>query len=167
VLTAGPIVDRIWRWLRDRTHAPFDTMLTEDPDLHVLVDGVGIDAASRHRTAHRFRLATRPREIRIVSRAAAPAELGFARDPRRLVVAISQVILGKGWRLRVIDASDPGLDDGFHRYEPALGLRWTDGDATLPALLFDGFDGALTLEVRLGGSTRYPAFSQAVVRVAA
>ena len=162
VLTGGPIVDAIWRRLLDRAGPRPGMVLTDDPDLHLLVDGVRIDPASRFGTALSFRLAARPETIRIVSRSAAPAELGLARDPRVIGVALTRIMLCKGVRLRVMEAEDPSLSGGFHGFEPALGLRWTDGDATLPAALFEGFDGAMELVLHLGGSARYPAFAEAV-----
>jgi hypothetical protein len=41
------------------------------------------------------------------------------------------------------------------------------GDATLPAALFQGFDGTVELLLHLGGSTRYKAFAGVCGRVAA
>jgi hypothetical protein len=167
VLTGGPVVDAIWRRLLDRAGPRFGMALTEDPDLHLLVDGVRVDAALRYGTAHVFRLRGGTKTVRIVSRAAAPAELGLARDPRSLGVAVTRIMLSKAVRLRVMEAEDPALTDGFHAFEPALGLRWTDGDAVLPAALFEGFEGTVTLGLHLDGSGQYPAFAQAAARVAA
>jgi hypothetical protein len=94
--------------------------------------------------------------LRIVSRAASPAELGLARDPRVLGVALRRLVLRHGQRARVIDAADPCLIEGFHAYEPDATLRWTDGEATLPAELFDGFFGhSIDLELHTTGSTAY------------
>jgi hypothetical protein len=76
-------------------------------------------------------------------------------------------MVGKGLRSRVMDANDPALTDGFHMFEPALGQRWTDGDATLPATLFEDFDGAMTLVLNLAGSARYPAFTRSMAQAAA
>jgi fibronectin-binding autotransporter adhesin len=167
VLTDGPIVDAIWQRLCDRAPGPVEIALTEYPDLHLLVDGVRVNASARFGTPHVFRLESRPHRVRVVSHAGAPAELGFARDPRRLGVAIAQIMVSKGRRLQVMEANDPALTDGFHACEPSLGLRWTDGDATLPASLFEGFDGPMLLVLRLGGSTLYRAFGQASAQVAA
>jgi hypothetical protein len=167
VLTGGPIVDAVWQRLLDRAPARPAPALIADPDLNLLVDGVRLDPAEQRGTALIFRLANRPHSVRVVSRAASPAELGLARDPRRLGVAVTRIAVGKGWRLQVMEASDATLSDGFHDFEPALGLRWTDGDAALPVALFEDFDGAMTLTLHLSGSTRYPALPQAVSQVAA
>jgi hypothetical protein len=47
------------------------------------------------------------------------------------------------------------LSQGFHAFEPGTGLRWTDGDAALPAALFDGFAGKVEVVVHLGGTATY------------
>lgn len=96
----------------------------------------------------------------------APAELGLARDPRVPGVAVRQITLRQGRRCRVLDAADALLEDGFHGFELDNGLRWTDGDAGVPAALFDGFDGPANLLLHLGGNTRYPLFGQAGARAA-
>lgn len=44
---------------------------------------------------------------------------------------------------------------GYHAFEPAESIRWTDGDAVLPVELFAGMNGPGMLMVKLGGSTQY------------
>ena len=156
VLTGGPMVDAIWRRLLDRCGPGPDIALTEDPDLHLLADGQRVDAALRGDGWHVFDLAAQPRELRLVSRAAAPAELGLARDPRRLGVAVRQIQAWSGQQIRLIEASDTALVDGFHGYEPEQKIRWTSHDARLPEALLAGFPGGCRLEVRLAGSMQYP-----------
>ena len=156
VLTGGPVVDAVWQRLMERTGARPGFALTDDPDLHLLVDGARVDARHRHGTAYIFALAACPHTVRIVSRAAAPAELGVARDPRVLGVAVRQIALRQGTRFHIVEAADGALADGFHPFEPADGLRWTDGDAALPAALFEGYDGPMELVLHIGGTTRYP-----------
>jgi hypothetical protein len=58
--------------------------------------------------------------------------------------------------LRVMEADDPALGEGFHGFEPDDGLRWTNGDAGLPAGLFAGLDGPMVLESHVAGTTSYP-----------
>jgi hypothetical protein len=41
------------------------------------------------------------------------------------------------------------LAEGFHPFEAASGLRWTDGDAVVPAGLFAGFAGTVELVVHV------------------
>ncbi len=157
VLTGGPIVDAAWRRLLDRAGPRPGMPLTDDPDLHLLVDGQRIDATSRHGEAHVFRLAERPQTVRVTSRAAAPQELGVVRDPRVLGVALRRIMLRQGARLRLIEAADASLADGFHRYEPDNLFRWTDGDGLLPAVLFGPLQGGFELELHVGCCTRYIA----------
>ena len=95
----------------------------------------------------------------MASRAGSPAELGLARDPRVLGVAVRQVRLWQGRRLRVLDAADESLAEGFHTFEPDNGFRWTDGDATLPTTLFADIEGACQLDLLVGGTTQYPVCS--------
>ena len=68
--------------------------------------------------------------------------------------------------LRVVEATDAALTDGFHPYEAENGARWTDGDARLPATLFRGFGGACELELHVGGTMQYP-LADAVLRAVA
>jgi hypothetical protein len=155
VLTGGPIVDAVWRRLLDRTGSRPGLPLTEDPDLHLRADGVRIDAARREGDAVVFALRSVPSTLRLVSRAAAPQELGLARDPRVLGVAVRAIEARQGRHLRTLGATNPLLADGFHGYEPAEDLRWTDGDALIPAALFDGLTGPIQLTLRLAGKTAY------------
>jgi hypothetical protein len=157
VLTGGALVDAAWRRLLDRAGPRHGLPLTWDADLHLLVDGQRLDAASCHGQARVFRLAAPPRTVRVVSRAAAPQELGVARDPRVLGVALRRIMLRQGARLRLIEAVDASLAEGFNGYEPDNRFRWTDGDALLPAELFDGVQGVFELEVHVVCSTRYIA----------
>jgi len=165
VLTGGAVVDEAWRRLLERAGARPGVPLTNDPDLHLLVDGQRVDVAQRHGDRHMFRLRPRPGTVRIVSRAAAPQELGLARDPRVLGVALRRIVASQGARLRVIEADDALLADGFHTFEPDNCFRWTDGDAAIPAELFAGFTGPIGLVLHIGGTARYHADNR-VQRVA-
>lgn len=93
--------------------------------------------------------------MRVVSRAAAPDELGLARDPRVLGVAMGSVTVLAGARYRVIEAADDRLTDGFHGHEPDLDIRWTDGDALLPDDLFESFGDAADLILQIACTARY------------
>jgi autotransporter passenger strand-loop-strand repeat protein len=155
VLTGGPIVDALWRRLLDRAGPGPLLALTEDADLHLLADGRRIDADRGGPARPGFRLAAAPLTLRIVSRAAAPQELGLARDPRRLGVAIRRIEIRSGSTLRLIEADDARLTDGFHGFEPDNGFRWTDGDALLPAAPFAGLKGPIEVVLHCGGTARY------------
>lgn len=160
VLTGGPIVDAAWRRLLDRAGSRNPVPTTDQPDLHLLVDGSRVDGRCRSEGIYVFQLPADPGEVRIVSRAGVPAELGLARDPRSLGVAVQRVMLWRGTALRLIEAQDHSLHNGFYLFEADNGFRWTDGDAGLPAALFDGIGGPSELELHVGGVMRYPMLAE-------
>jgi hypothetical protein len=142
-------MDAIWSRLLDRALPRPGITLTDEPDLHLLVDGCRADGVMRPDGTVGFRLVRPPATVRIVSRAGVPQELGLARDPRIVVL--------QGRRLRLIDADDAALVDGFHGFEPDNGFRWTDGDAALPASLFAGLAGVVELVLHVACTSRYLA----------
>jgi hypothetical protein len=165
VLTGGALVDEVWQRLLDRAGPRPGLPLTQDADLHLVVDGRRLDAKSRHGETLVFRLFAHPETVRVVSRSGAPQELGVARDPRELGVALWRIMLRQGPRLRLLEAEDPSLAEGFHGYEAERQLRWTDGDALLPAALYDGLHGGFELELHVACSARYSV--DALARAAA
>ncbi len=158
VLTGGPVVDGVWRRLLDRAGPRPGVPLTEDPDLHLLVDGVRLKPSEAEGSGLVFTIRGRPARVDIVSRDAVPAELGIARDPRSLGVALRRLELFRGEASVAVEANDPCLTEGFYAYEPKGNLRWTTGRATLPAeLLALPGRGPLIVMLTLAGSTRYAA----------
>jgi hypothetical protein len=129
--------------------------LTDDPDLHLRVDGHRIDPVRTCGTEYMFRMPACSTDIRIVSRDTIPAKLGVARDPRAPGVAIRRIAITQGARLVIIDADNERLTKGFHGYESADDLRWTKGNATLPADVLACFTGEPEVILTLVGSTRY------------
>jgi hypothetical protein len=103
----------------------------------------------------------RPVAVRIASRTCVPDELGTARDPRRLGVAVRRIALWQGRSLTVLEADNTALSKGFHAYEAHNCHRWTDGDAALPASLFAGRDGPLEVELHVSCAGLYPLFAAA------
>jgi hypothetical protein len=166
VLTGGAVVDAVWRRLLERAGPRPGFVLTDDADLHLVVDGRRVDAGARRGAAYVFCVragpgsvrpgSVRPGSVRIVSRAGAPAELGVARDPRVLGVAMRRIVLRQGARFRVVEAAELAEGEGFYPFEQGDGVRWTDGDAVLPAGLLSGFEGAMELVLHVAGTTRYP-----------
>jgi len=156
VLTGGPAVDEIWHRLLARAGGKARVPTTADSDLHLVVDGVRLDAVVRQDRKLTFRLSAVPNSVRVVSRDGVPAELGRVRDPRALGVALRKAVLWQGGRVRLIEARDERLTDGFHGYEEADDMRWTNGDAALPIEAFAGFGKDALVELYLGGDTVYP-----------
>jgi hypothetical protein len=145
VLTGGPLVDAIWRRLLDRAGPRPAVPTTDDPDLHLLVDGRRVDVASCSDVWHVYRAHRLPHR-----RAAGDGASARSTMPRRGAAADHG---NEGAQIRTIEAADALLSDGFHEYESDNDIRWTDGDAGAPAGLFEGFAGPLEIAVRLGGRT--------------
>jgi len=135
-----------------------DMPLTDEPDLHLLADGRQVDGNRRPNGDYVFDLPRCPSELRVLSRSGSPAELGLVRDPRVLGVAVRQIRMWQGRRLRLLDAADESFVEGFHAaFEPDNGFRWTDGNAALPATLTADIRGACQLELLVGATAaRYP-----------
>jgi hypothetical protein len=167
VLTGGPVVDAVWRRLLDRAGPRDLPPLTDDPDLHLLVDGARVDAKEHQGPVYIFRLPPSPKSVVIASREAVPAELGIARDPRSLGVALRRVVVRQGAKFMLFEPDDERLAAGFHAYEADCHLRWTDGRAELPAATFARFDKGAEVMLHLGGTTQYPEDGADAVRAAA
>jgi hypothetical protein len=160
VLTGGPVVDAAWRRVLERAGPRRQHPMTDDPDLHLLVDSRRLDVSRRAGNAWIFTLSDRPASVRIVSRAGVPQELGFARDPRCLGVALRRVMVRQATRLRVAEADDPRLLQGFHAFEADNGFVWTNGDAVVPPALFDSFGGTLELVLLVAETTHYSLWGE-------
>jgi hypothetical protein len=155
VQTGGPIVDAVWRRLLDRAGSRPGLPLTDDSDLHLLADGVRLDAEMRMGDFYVFTLRNLAADVRLMSRAVIPQETGTVRDARCLGVSVRRIVVRQGTRSCMVPASDPLLAQGFHAYEVDNGARWTDGNAVLPTAMFDGFTGPVDVTVYLGGITHY------------
>ena len=160
VLTGGPVVDAVWQTLLDRAGGRSRMPTTEEADLHLMVDGIRVDAVLRQQGRLTFRLPATPSSVRVVSRDGVPAELGLVRDPRSLGVALRRIVISHGRHLTLIEANDERLTEGFHDYEPAENIRWTNGDAALPIDALAGFGANALVELHLGGATIYPLIEE-------
>ena len=109
------MVDAAWRRLLDRADPRDLPLPTEDPDLHLVIDGARVDPQYRRGSLCGFRLPSSPKSVVIASRVGVPSELGIARDPRSLGVALRQGAGGRKFML--FDADDERLTAGFHAYE--------------------------------------------------
>ncbi len=155
VLTGGPIVDAVWRQLLARSGPRTGFPMTDNPDIHILLDGQRIDAATRIDDVLMFQLPSGRGDIRLASRSAAPQELGMARDPRCLGVAVSLLVAMQNHRMTAMEAADDRLANGFHDYEPDNCFRWTDGHASIPLSLFAAFAGPVKLLVTIASTAHY------------
>jgi hypothetical protein len=165
VLTGGAVVDAVWQRILDRAGRQWTGPLTDDPDLHLLVDGVRVDPVRVSGGSHVFALTGRPETVRIASRAGVPQELGLGRDARCLGVALSGVAVLCGAHHALMPAEDLAGANGFHAFEPDLEQVWTDGDAVVPSALFGGGAGAADVVLTVVARARYPE-DGAVRRVA-
>jgi hypothetical protein len=167
VLTGGPVVDAVWKRLLDRGGPRTLPPLTDDPDLHLIVDGKRVDAMDQRGQVLVFHLSDQPQSVHVASREVVPSEFGIARDPRSLGVALRRIAVRQGTNCELIEADDSRLAGGFHDYEPTDDLRWTDGYATLPIAAFTRFKGSVEVVLHLAGVTRYPEDGAALARAAA
>ena len=155
VLHDDPRVERIWHRLNERAGRP-DLALTDDPDLHLLVDGVRLDAEEVEPSIWRFRLPGPVNDLRVVSRTAIPAMLGIEQDQRRLGVALRKIVLVQPGLWREIGWDYAGLATGFHGSEPAQRHRWTNGEASLPQSLLADLCAGAWVELHVNSLLRYP-----------
>ena len=155
VKTGGPTVDDAWWRLLRRAGRRLAPLLTDDPDLHLIADGRPLRSARQIGSAYLFALPKAPSTLRIVSRSGAPQELGLARDPRELGVAMRRIAVRQAARFRTMEASDLALTEGFHTFEADAGIRWTNGDAIVPPALFGGFSGPVEFLLTIAAHARY------------
>ena len=167
VLTGGPRVDAVWQRLLERTGARPRPPMTNDPNLHLIVDGRTVNPTARRNGFHVFALKERPETVSIMSRDTVPAELGMARDFRSLGVAVKQIMVRQGARTRAWQACDERLMDGFHPFEARNGFRWTNGAATVPSALFADFEGPTELVMAVAGTMQYVDDGPTVSRIVA
>jgi len=160
LLTGGLVVDTAWRRLLARSGPRPGVPTTDQPDVHLLVDEQRIDFRARCGSTYSFRLPGCAKTVRIISRAGVPTELGTSRDPRSLGVALRRIMLWRGARLRILEATDATLRVGFHNFEADDGWRWTNGDALIPAALFSEVTGPCELQIQIACSALYPLFNE-------
>jgi hypothetical protein len=109
----------------------------------LLVDGRTLTPDMVGTTLH-FRLPAGARDIRLLSRAAIPAQCETASgDHRRLGIAVAGMTADG----QTIHLDDPRLTTGWH--QPEAGWRWTDGEATLI------LEGIRSLQINVALTTTY------------
>ena len=115
--------------------------------VHLLVDGERVFPETVSETEFLFRLRLPAREIRLVSRAARPVDLGIAEDDRTLGVRIADLVWEQGEARLPLSLSAPMLGEGFYPCE-ASGKCWTNGDAWLAENLIPPWQGRARLRLR-------------------
>jgi hypothetical protein len=152
VVNHGRLLEQAWRAVASRVGQPPADWLTEDPDLHMVVDGRRIEPVYASGEVMRFRVGRPVREVCIVSRSCIPDAHGLSPDLRRLGVGVAGVTLYYTAGRRVVPLWADELAAGFHA--PEGNIRWTKGIATLPANLFRAE--RVDVELRIAGTLRYP-----------
>ncbi len=163
MLGGGEIVELVWAALlaraggRPPSGPQGDT--TDDPDLHLVVNGARLDPPAVDGTTYRFTLSAPPSgPLALRSRTGVPSLLGItAHDHRRLGVAISRIVYGQRGVTTTLLFNAPVLQQGGC-HPPEAGFCWADGDIELPARLFAHLRGPFTLTVHTErpGGMRYP-----------
>jgi hypothetical protein len=149
-----PALAPIRQKLFDRA-AALGHAMTDDPDLHLVVDGTVVRPSSVENDLYTFALDRKPTEIWLVSRSAVPAELELlSSDTRRLGASIERIVIRDDYLRVEVGHGHPALCDGFH--EDECERRWTDGMALLPETLLHPFAHGVTIEIRrLAARLRY------------
>ena len=157
-MVGGADLEAARSYLHERAQALGFT-LTPDPDLHLVIDGQRVDPRFAAGGWHRLPLPSGVREVRIVSRAAVPAEVDLlGTDTRRLGVVLDRAMVCRrpGQRSEIALGQLPA-DVGFYAPEVdgARRWRWTDGDArlALPPGYADGDRAVLDLHVAAARSS--------------
>jgi hypothetical protein len=136
---------------------------TDDPALHLMVDGQRCDPLSGAHGSYTFLVAGNPSEVRLVSRhAVRPDTAPWVADNRRLGVQLGAMTIRCGGAVVPVPLDHPLLADGW--WEPewhaATTLRrWTKGDAVVP--MMDAGPGPVLLEVAVAATMPYPLPSAA------
>jgi hypothetical protein len=130
--------------------------LTDDPDLHLIIDGEVVRAQAVAEEVYSFAIPAGSGAMWLASRSAVPAEVEAAsQDRRRLGVLVKRIMLREDDLRTEIGHAHSSLRDGFH--EDEKGQRWTDGMARLPDELLRPFTGEVTVELHLiKPGLRYP-----------
>ncbi|MBV7483287.1 Hint domain-containing protein [Bordetella sp. BOR01] len=142
VLRAGPTVEAVRKRLLARAQTLTQSVRITDPGLYIEIDGQQIYAqqAGQHEGVLRFALPTGAThgDLRIRSRFAVVRETTARanRDLRQVGVGLVRITIEDEIGRRDLDLLDTRLD-GMHAPQDVYGavMRWTNGDARIPAAL--------------------------------
>ena len=151
-------VEPVWRRLNARAaslgHRPTAQAITTDPDLLLQTEHETLRPAFRQDGSQVFVLRRPSRFVRLLSRAARPADARPWLDDRRtLGVRVRDLAFDDGIARRDVPLDHPALAQGWLDTERTANTlaRWTNGSAMLDLPLSTGL-----LHVRLAGEMQYP-----------
>ena len=133
--------------LLERVGMVFGDTTTQDPALHLLVDGVAMQPSVVRDGHYRFQIPSAAHDLRLASRVWVPAQmLSASTDTRRLGVCVRALAMNG----QALDLSDARLISGWDKPErDTVGeQRWTQGCALLTGK-------ATTAEVWIDGFATY------------
>ena len=127
--------------------------ITADHDLHLMADGVRIDARSIEGNSYAFVVPARTRDLRLMSNAARPAHVGINTDCRVLGFRTFSLTTLQGKRTTTLPIAT-AMADGAERLETnaTRSWRWTNGNCRL---VVPASATPLTLIVEGVGMSRY------------
>jgi len=128
--------------------------LADDHDLHVMADGVRIDATPVSPREWRFDIPAGAASLRLRSRASVPAVLGLSNDDRCLGFCVTGLTVQTATSDVTLRPGSPLLGEEFFPVASNPG-NWTRGDTALPAALAGDGNGPMALTVRGFGLPRY------------
>ncbi len=159
VLNGGPVVERAWMALFERADGRIASDTTDDPEAHLVIDGLRLDPAIVEAGIYSFAVTAPPAEaLSLNSRSGVPSLLGVtAHDHRRLGIAIRRIVISQPGTVTMVE-HDATLFAAAGAHPAEAGYAWTDGELTLPAPLFAHLNGPFTLAVHTEqrGGMRYP-----------
>jgi Hint domain len=161
----------VWQRLSDRAASlgqPAPKLETvTDADLLIVAKGRAVRPLYGENGLYIFALPKGATDVRLVSRAASPADARpWLEDRRRLGVSVERIVLRDAQDMQTVAVDDPGLLQGWWAAEQdATGMhRWTNGNATLK---LPASRGPTLLEIRVGnGGLDYVANTDQDRRVA-
>jgi len=106
---------------------------SDTPDLHLIVDGVKIEANQVNEDGFSFLVPAGAKTMRLISHATPPLSIGESIDQRRLGFAVHELIYATldGTSHYHVAPHSSLLNEGFHEAEGEE-RRWTNGNALLP-----------------------------------
>jgi hypothetical protein len=160
-VTDEVIIRPIWKRLAERAaalgHELTEPQTTNDPQLRLIAENRSIKPINVEPNVYIFVLPPRAKEVRLVSRAAAPCITRPWLDDRRcLGVQVARLVVRCADQVALVPLDHPSLVTGWWdvEREGVVMRRWTDGDA---ALSLPATSGASMLEVRIVGTVPYSA----------